>query len=164
MKRYLFTVICLAIFAISTTNVSAQGKGDMAVGAGLAYGTGDSFSNIGLGAKFQWNPIEKLRIEPSFTYYFKKDYISMWDLSANAHYLFPVAEKFTLYPLAGVGILNAKVSVAGVSASDSEFGFNLGGGADFKLSDKLFLNAELKYKIGDAWNRFIISAGIGYKF
>jgi opacity protein-like surface antigen len=86
-----------------------------------------------------------------------------------------VGEKLTVYPLAGVGILGSKVnvptidlgewgSVGGGSASANEFGFNLGVGIDFKLSEKLFLNAEVKYKIGDVWNRLFLSAGVGYRF
>jgi opacity protein-like surface antigen len=52
----------------------------------------------------------------------------------------------------------------GGSASTSEFGFNLGGGIDLKLTNKLILNAELKYKLGSTWNRLLLSAGLAYKF
>jgi outer membrane protein X len=55
-------------------------------------------------------------------------------------------------------------SYGGGSASDSEIGFNLGGGIDYKLTDKLILNAELKYKLGNNWNRLLLSAGLAYKF
>ena len=82
----------------------------------------------------------------------------MWDLSANVHYLFPITDEITIYPLAGVGILGAG------GGSDHEFGLNLGGGIDYKLTSKLFLNGELKYKFGDNWDRLLISAGIGYRF
>ncbi len=173
MKANLLKLICVAFFTITATTVMAQQKGEMAAGINLAYGTGDSYSNFGIGAKFQWNVIDKLRLEPSFTYFLKKDYVSMWDLGVNVHYLFPISDKLVLYPLAGVGVLGSKYSATadlgewgtyGGSSSDSEFGFNLGAGADLKLTDKLFLNVELKYKIGDVWNRFIASAGIGYKF
>jgi outer membrane protein X len=95
----------------------------------------------------------------------------MWDVSVNAHYLFPIADKLTVYPLAGLGILRTTVSVpdygfgiGGGSASDSEFGFNLGGGLDYKLTETLTGNVELKYKIHDHWNRLLLSVGIAYKF
>ena len=66
-----------------------------------------------------------------------------------------VADAITLYPVAGAGIWGIKVSVpemdlgeygnyGGGSASNSEFGFNIGAGADFNLSEKFVLNAELK--------------------
>ena len=50
------------------------------------------------------------------------------------------------------------------SASNSEFGFNIGAGADFNLSEKFVINAELKYKVGGDWSRLLISAGVAYKF
>ena len=93
----------------------------------------------------------------------------MWDLSVNAHWLFPVAPQITVYPLAGLGILGSSYSIdlgpfGDYGGSDSEVGFNLGGGVDFNLTDKLFLNAELKYKIGNTWDRLLLSAGVGYRF
>jgi outer membrane protein X len=96
----------------------------------------------------------------------------MWDLSLNAHYLFPVADAISIYPLAGLGVLGAKSSVnvgvggqsANASDSTSDLGVNLGGGIDYKLKDNLILNAELKYKINGDWTRFIISVGLAYIF
>lgn len=160
----LLFVAAMCVAVTSTTQVQAQEKGDMAVGAQFALGTGDSFTNVGLGAKFQWNVIDRLRLEPSFNFFFKKDFVSMWDLNANVHYQFPVAAKVDLYPLAGLSVLGAKASVLGFSTTDTEIGLNLGGGVDFDLSDKLVLNVEAKYKIGGEWSRFILSAGVAYKF
>jgi outer membrane protein X len=166
----------LAVVSIAlVVNVSAQEKGDMAAGASVFLGSGDSFSNYGLGAKFRYNVTSPIRLEGSFAYFFEKDMISMWDLSVNVHYLFSVADKLTVYPLAGLGILGASVDVpeidlgewgsaGGGSASDSEFGFNLGGGLDYQFTDKIGGNVELRYKIGDEWNRLLISAGVTYKF
>jgi outer membrane protein X len=167
-------IVAIAVLSMSVA-VNAQEKGDMAVGGNLVLGSGDSFTNYGIGAKFQYNVMNPLRLEGSFTYFLKKDYVTMWDLSVNAHWLFAVADKITVYPLAGLGMLGTKVSVpsidlgewgnyGGGSASDSEIGFNLGGGIDCKLTDKLILNAELKYKIGSNWNRLLLSAGLAYKF
>ena len=166
----------MAIIAIAVVTMSmaayTQEKGDMAVGGNLVFGSGDSYSNIGIGAKFQYNVTDPIRLEGSFTYFPKKDLMSMWDLSVNAHYLFPVSEQITVYPLAGLGILGYSVSTPTIDlgpfgsfgVSDSELGFNLGGGIDFKLTDKLFLNAELKYRIGSDWDRLLLSVGVGYRF
>ena len=172
LKRMAIVVIAVLTMSVA---VNAQEKGDMAVGGSLVLGSGDSYSNVGIGAKFQYNVMTPLRLEGAFTYFLKKDNVSMWDLSVNAHWLFPVTPQITVYPLAGLGILGSKVSVpsidlgpigsfGGGSASESEVGFNLGGGIDFNLTDKLFLNAELKYKIGNTWDRLLLSAGVGYRF
>ena len=94
--------------------------------------------------------------------------LSFWNLDVNGHYLFPVNDQITVYPLAGLGIQGwkSKIDIMGYKGSEtgSDVCLNLGGGIDFKLTDVLFLNGELKYKIAGDWNRFIISAGITYKF
>ena len=161
-----------AIIAIAVTMsvaANAQTKGDMAAGGNLVLGTGDSFSNVGIGAKFQYNVTDPIRLEGSFTFFLKKDFISQWDFSVNGHYLFPVADQITVYPLVGLGIFGTKVSVdlgpfGNMSTSASDLCVNLGGGIDFKLTDQLILNAELKYKIVNNWNRLMLSAGVAYKF
>ncbi|MDR1563075.1 MAG: porin family protein [Dysgonamonadaceae bacterium] len=161
------------IFAIATVTMSttavAQEKGDMAAGGNLTLGSGDSYTNVGIGAKFRYNVTAPLRLEGSFTYFLKKDYLNMWDLSVNGHWLFPAGDRLTLYPLAGLGILGWKYSYDfgwGVdgSASDSDIAFDLGGGVDFTLTGNISLNAELKYKIADHWDRLLLSAGVTYKF
>ena len=175
LKRVVTLVI--VVFTMSLV-VSAQEKGDMAVGANVVFGSGKGFSNTGIGAKFQYNVTNPIRLEGAFTYFFKKDFTSMWDFSVNANYLFPLGEKITIYPLVGVCVLGASldtgatefneggisVKVDGVSASSTNFGVNLGGGIDFNLTDKLFLNAEAKYKIVRDWDRFLVSVGVGYRF
>jgi outer membrane protein X len=167
-------IVAIALVTMSVA-ANAQEKGDMAAGGNLVLGSGDSFTNYGIGAKFQYNVMNPLRLEGSFTYFLKKDYVTMWDLSVNGHWLFPIADKITVYPLAGLGILGSRASVpvinlggfgsyGGGSASNSDLALNLGGGADFKLTEKLFFNAELKYKFSDNWDRLLLSAGIAYRF
>ena len=154
----------VTIAASMSVAAVAQSKGDMAAGGNLVLGTGDSYTNFGIGAKFQYNVTDPIRLEGSFTYFLKKDYVSFWDISVNGHYLFPVADQITVYPLAGLGIFGTKVDIGIFSASTSDVCVNLGGGIDFKLTDQLFLNAELKYKIVNNWNRLMLSAGVAYKF
>jgi outer membrane protein X len=164
--------IMLVVATAFAINVSAQEKGDMAAGANFVLGSGDSFTNYGIGAKFQYNIMDPLRLEGAFTYFLKKDYITMWDLGVNAHWLFSVSDILNVYPLAGVGLLNygydldLGLGAYGIddSASTTDFAFSLGGGIDFKLTEKLMLNAELKYKLSGEWSRLLISAGITYLF
>ena len=165
MKRTFLRSMAIAVIAVLTMSMPAQAqqKGDMAAGGNLVIGTGDSYTNIGIGAKFQYNVTDPIRLEGSFTYFLEKDHVSMWDLSVNGHYLFPVADQITVYPLAGLCILGVKVSGWGGSASDSDIAFNLGGGIDYKLTDKLTLNAEAKYKICNGWDRALLSVGVAFK-
>ena len=168
MKKLLLKKMVIVAITLLTINVAAnaQEKGDMAVGGNLTLGTGNSLTNFGIGAKFQYNVTNPLRLEGSFTYFLKKDLISMWDLSANGHWLIPLTDNIVVYPLAGLSILGVAVDlgILGGSASDNTFGVNLGGGIEFKLTDKLVLNAEPKYRIGNHWSRFFISAGLAYRF
>ena len=182
MKKLLLkklAILAIAILAMSLPTV-AQQKGDMAAGAQLAIGMGDEITNFGIGAKFQYNVTDPIRLEGSFTFFMPKKYkehsseikVSFWDLNLNAHYLFPIANQITVYPLAGLGIqgwkAKAEASYYGYSVSASTSGsdvaFNLGGGIDYALTDQLVLNGELKYKISGDWNRFIISVGAAYRF
>lgn len=171
------TMVIIAVVAMSMAAV-AQEKGDKAFGANLVMGSGDSYTNFGFGAKFLYNVTDPIRLSAEFDYFLKKDFISMWDVSVYGHYLFPVAEKFTLYPSVGLGLINTKASFNDVlgglgdalgvdmpdtSASSNDFAFSLGAGADYEITDNLLLNGELRYKIMDG-SRLNIAVGIAYKF
>lgn len=162
-KRIIQTLMVAILVVFASSPALAQEKGEMAVGGGLSVATGEDYTNFGIGAKFQWNPINNLRLEPSFNYFFKKDYHTIWDLSANVHYLFPVADKVTLYPLAGLGIQNVGLDFAGFSDSETDVAFNIGAGVDIKLAENWMGNFEFKYKITDV-NRAVFSLGVAYKF
>lgn len=160
MKRMAMVVV----MALSTAFLFAQEKGEMGAGVNLSYGTKSGFSNFGIGAKFQYNILDKLRIEPSANYFLKKDYVSMWDINANVHYLFGLGEKFNLYPLAGLAFVGWKAGDGEYSVSDTKFGFNIGAGGEYLLTEKLALNLEIKYQIVSDLDRPIFSLGLAYKF
>jgi outer membrane protein X len=179
MKNIFKTAIVVIALTMVALSANAQQKGDMAAGANIVLGTGDDLTNFGIGAKFQYNVLDPLRLEGSFTYFLPKEYglgttkLNMWDISVNAHWIFPVAEKINLYPLAGLGIFGTKAKVDidlgglgkyGGSASDTDFGLNIGGGVDFKISQTVLLNVEAKYRISGEWSRLIASAGVAFMF
>jgi outer membrane protein X len=161
----------MAIAIIATTmclTTHAQKKGDLAAGLNLVLGIGSnsgvSYTNIGVGAKFLYNVIDPIRLEGSFTYFLEKDFVSMWDFSMNGHFLLPLTDQITVYPLAGLGIFGTKVDFGLGAITDSNICVNLGAGIDYKLSDQFFFNAEMKFKFVNNWNRQLLSAGITYKF
>ena len=165
MKTLKVLSLSLLVLALSIGSAQAQFKGDKAVGANLAFGMGDNYSNIGLGIKALYNITDPIRLEGAFTYFLKKDYVSMMDFSVYGHYLFPVTDKFIVYPLAGLGYYNSIVDLGGLgNTTYGDFALTLGGGIDYKLSSNLVLQADLKYKIVDYSNRFIISAGVAFQF
>jgi len=187
MKVNVLRLFAIMVALVIGAGAYAQEAGEMAVGGNLGVATGDGVTNFGIGAKFQYNVTKQIRGEGSFTYYLGD--FNYWDLSANAHYLIgiPNVPRLNVYPLAGLS-LNGYSGSSGVEVefgvynpytgeweyesdgfggggSGTTFGINLGGGAEYKLTDKISVGGELKYRIGfDDWNRFMISAGVTYRF
>lgn len=156
MKKFIaFTLVAL----LAVASAWAQ-KGQMAVGGNLLYGT--EINSVGLGAKFRYGILDNLRAEASFNYYFKNKGYHMWDLNANAHYLFPIANKFSAYPLAGFTIVNKTYS--DFDDSITRFGLNLGGGVEYDVRPNISLNAEIKYSIVSSIDQAVFSLGAVYKF
>ncbi len=169
--------MCIALTGLCAT---AQEKGDMAVGVNLGAApcleSGVSVTNFQIGAKFQYNISNPFRVEAAFDYGFKNKGIDMFDLAANVHYLIGLGEKFKLYPIVGVGFAHAKASASidfeyddedynyEVSASVNKFMFNAGLGAEYPVSDKLSIGAEIKYQYIQDFSRLPISVGVTYKF
>lgn len=93
---------------------SAQAK-TAAVGLNLNYGT--EIESLGLGVKGSYCFTDHIRGEASFNYFFPKNHFTMWEINANAHYLFNIGDKFKVYPLVGLtyvhGHWNNKYSVGG---------------------------------------------------
>ena len=147
-------------------SASAQ-AGDKALGAQFVFGS--QTNNIGFGVKGQYYVTDHLRGEASFDYFFKNKGLTMWDINANAHYLINVADKFNVYPLAGIGYTNWSYkyeipNVAVSEGSDGRIAVNLGGGAEYELTKDLSVNAELKYQIISNYNQLLLGVGVAYKF
>ncbi len=184
MKK-LFLTLCVAFIGVSAF---AQ-KGETAVGINLMYGT--EISNLGIGAKAQYNFTDAIRGEASFNYFLEKDAMKMWDININAHYLFPVANKLKLYPLVGVTYTNWNLGSSilsdienelkdmyddwGIPSDDAEdfdsgsnskgkFGANLGAGVQYDLSDKFAIGLEVKYQLVSDFNQVVFGIGGTYKF
>ena len=162
MKKLLL-LVCAAVMSLSA---SAQ-AGDKALGAQLVFGS--KTNNIGLGVKGQYYFTDQIRGEASFDYFLKNQGVSMWDINANVHYLFDVADKFKVYPVAGLGYTNwsYKYEFPGlpvVEGSDGRLAVNLGGGAEYELTKDLSVNAELKYQIISNYNQLVLGVGVACKF
>jgi len=169
-KVFLLTVLACVIVLTSYGQ-----KGDKSIGISLGYGT--EIKSIGVGAKFNYNITDPIQLSPSFNYFLKKDGVSMWELNADVHYLFPVADNLNVYPLAGLALLGTKTDAGDLydefeelgyevesdSSSSTNIGLNLGGGVSYKLTDNISIGAELKYTLSD-FNQLGLSANVTYKF
>lgn len=172
MKKMLM-VACMMFIA---TAMFAQ-QGTTSLGIQGSYSLHKDYKNLGLGVKGQYEFVNNVRAELAFNYYFKKDYTTMWDLAATVHYLIP-AGPLTIYPLAGIALVNAKVKTGdinykdenisihmdGIDESSTKVGANLGAGLEVPVAEHFKLNAEFRYQIVSNFNRPIISIGAAYVF
>lgn len=167
MKK-LFMVAIILMVGVSAAMAQKDVK---AVGVNLNYGS--EISNLGIGAKFQYGITDAIRVEPSFNYYLEKNGANLWDVNANFHYLFDVAESIKVYPLAGLGYANVEVNnevldqygnKVGGSSSSGEIVVNLGAGAEYQLNEQWSVGAELKYQIINNFNQVVFAIGATYKF
>ena len=167
-RENLLRKVCFALLAASilyTANVSAQQKGDFAVGGHF------SLLGMGVGPKLQYNVANKIRLEGAFTYYLlvseSRTFVdseaslnSWWDITANAHFLIPAGKAVVLYPVVGLGM--NKIVAKQVGYADESLTLpviNLGFGTEFKLGENIALNFELKIRV-----MALLTAGITYKF
>ena len=132
-------------------------KGIQAAGVHLAYGT--EIESFGIGVKYQYMITDNIRLEPSMNYFFENKGVDMFDINANAHYLFPMASNIRVYPLAGLTF--ARWDFGKVV---TRLGVNVGGGAEMDITDNLMLNFELKYQVVSDLDQAVFNVGIAYMF
>lgn len=161
MKK-LFLAMLIAFVSIGAF---AQ-ENKVSVGAQLSYGS--DHERVGLGIKGQYGLIDNIRLEAAFNYFFKQDNISLYDLNVNVHYVIPITEQFSVYPLAGLTYMKASASVKEeglkLSVSDSRLGVNLGVGAQYQINSNWAIVAELKYQIIKDMSQLVPSIGVVYTF
>lgn len=98
----------------------------------------------------------------------------MFDVAVNAHYLFNVAPKINVYPLAGLGFdaCRYETLVGDVyngwdidKKTDAAFKFDFGGGAEYEITDNIAAGLELRYEvISGGFSQFVVGLGAKYKF
>ena len=160
MKKFLM----IAVMMLASTSMFAE-KGDLWAGVSANYALHSDYKNFGVGARLQWEFIDNFRAEPFFNYYFKKDYVSMWEAGLNAQYLINLGQDgFNLYPVVGVGVLGAKLSYSSISSSDEKFAANFGLGIEYPFSENFKIFAEGKYRTVKDYNCPVIAAGLAVKF
>lgn len=157
MKK-IITIGCLLVSVFFVNNNAVA----QSVGAGLAYGS--EIEAIGIQVNGVYGFTDEIRGAANFTLFFPDqpsdgDY-SFWTLNADVHYLFMAEEATNVYGLGGLNFASQEISSGGFSASDSEIGLNLGGGAEFGMGfGSLF--AEVKYVISD-FDQLVLNAGVRF--
>lgn len=137
---------------------------DVRLGGGISYGTVIKNAGINLRSDIRLN--EQWAITPHFNWFFnkKKNLTTLkWKaINIDAHYTFDMDDSWTLYPLFGINIATVTEKVADFTFSNTDIGFNLGFGSEYKLDSRLSGIGEIKYVISDA-DQAEITIGILYQ-
>lgn len=156
MKKLLL-IIAFAIFSVS----SYAQIGDKQALVKAGYQT--KSKRFGIGAEGRYFLTENIRLAPDVIFFFPKNHTTGLDINVNLHYVFPLQDGLSIYPLAGVNMANNRFSYNGFSNSATDFGFNIGGGLDYNLSETNFVNAQFQYTFSDR-DCALFTIGYGFKF
>ena len=146
---------------------SAQQKGDMAVGLNLGVApcleSGVSLTNFGIGAKFQYNVTDPIRLEANVDYWVKSKGMDVFDITANVHYIFKIGQKFTIYPLAGIGY--AHIGGAFSTSAFDDLKDVMHDVGDYVGDDSLYDDFEDSLnKASGGVNKFLFNIGAGVEY
>lgn len=101
--------------------------------------------------------------QATFDYYFMEENMTFWQLSLNALLSFGPGIVFTPYVGAGLGIARTSIDMGILSASDTDTGVNLIGGARFGMGPlRPFVQAQVTM-LGDV-ELVTIAGGLLFKF
>lgn len=167
MKKILFALL----LAIVSVGAYAQ-QGSVSGHAKLGYQS--DYKRFGVGVEGRYEIIDNVRLAPDAVIFFPKNKTWGLDINLNAQYTFTnIVDKLTLYPLAGVNISNNRTSsdtfyigkekYKTKSRGFTEFGFNVGAGADYDITPGTYVNFEMKYTFAD-WDYGQFMFGYGLRF
>lgn len=147
MKKIIFTFLIAISFGFS-------GFSQTQFGGGISFvaGDGPGGAAIGVGLKTAFDITDKLRLGPSFNYYFESG--TSYAVDADLQYkLATIGDNTLIYPFTGLNFAN-------LSGLGVEVGVNLGIHANFPVTDVLNVYIEPKYVVLSDADGFVIAAGI----
>ncbi len=159
----------LTLTVLLTANLFSQSfdVANLRAGGGLVYAS--EISNIGLTFNGTYEITEQWEASIAFTHIFEKDYLKWNVLDLDGHYVFyQHDEKLNVYGLAGLSLnfWKAAISIGGITFPEqtgSNVGFNLGMGANYKLTNNLNLAPEMRFTLMDG-SYFRIGVALQYMF
>lgn len=167
MKKRISVLFATILLSLFTQFAVAQEEGDIAVGAGIAYGF--DVEEIGIQVNGYYTLNENMRVGADFIYWLTDDDpvdLTAWELNGNFHYLFYNENSLVLYGLGSLGYHYVETSNSflgeTISESDSEIGLGVGAGLEYNLeSVKLYAEPRL-FLTG--LDQFAFSAGLRIPF
>jgi len=161
--------LCLVAITLFYQNTNAQ----VTIGGGLAYGS--KISTAGVHVTGQLFITENIAVTPAFTYYFPStvgfifSYKRKWyEGSVDVNY-YPNIEilkgKLKTYGLAGANYsVISFPTFIDQDKTDSEFGINIGAGAEYDFGKSITPFLQLKHTIGlNTLSQTQIAAGVRFE-
>lgn len=158
-------LMMIAAMVLMSTGAFAQEAGQLAVGVTFSDYLG-SDSRILIGAKGQYSITDNFRAEVDVKFAPKSHHQTWVNPTLNLQYLFPIFDKFYVYPLAGVGLM----SVASDSFdTQSMVCFKGGAGCEYFITDQIKGIFETYYQFAKKdgikySDRPLVSIGAAYIF
>ena len=150
--------IVLVLFATLVLHVAAGDR--MAVGATYNFAWGHNQSGFGL--KFDCNLIHQIRLEPELIYSSEHDDITTLHLNVNLHYLVPLIDRLTLFPIAGLSY--SRWGYQTPADDGSRWGANVGAGLEIDLGRQWVVVAEHRYQLVRRETQGLSGIGLKYRF
>ncbi len=181
IMKTLQKLVVLTLLIMFSVVAQAQEKGKGRVFAGLAMGTKSAVDanggeKLGLGLTFggDYFILDNLSAGLNYTFFFKSSYgdatngvsLQASALNIDGHYYFVASSPLYVYGLFGfsIGYAKAEYNIGLINLNgtvkDNKFGINLGAGLDYYLSDKFFLNGQIKYN--SPHEQMVFNVGFGY--
>lgn len=161
-------IVMLFIMAFVAISISAQNEqGRSSVGLNLGYGFDTENPIIGL--DYRYSMTNAFRINPGVSHYIKKDGLSAWAIDLNLHYLVPLSETVSFYPIVGANLSFwdqkwEKEPRVDASETATRFGANIGLGLEYYATSNVTVGLEVKYLIISKVDQAVLSARVGYSF
>jgi opacity protein-like surface antigen len=192
MKRFInLTIVLLAIFVFSYNAQAEVKEQGVFLGGGVDYAwenfdTND-LDNLGLNVNVDdswgfnlfvgYRLMRYLALEGDYNWYddFKVDVngikfdVGIWTLMLDLKAMYPVYnDRLVPYVRLGGGYMSADTDMSGTNFDEDDFAWNLGGGADYFVTDKVSLGLDGKYVWGtgdlDDLEYFVGTARVAYHF
>lgn len=165
IRKQLLLILCMFLFGFGQI-FSQDQSGRFSLGANISYGSKQDL--IGFGARAQYGFTEHIRGVGEYKYYLDRRDWSEWQINWDVHYVIPVSDSFSLYPIGGIRYSRWTVDTGRGSSLDgarwkksfSRVGLNLGAGGQVQLTDNLYLQLEPKWEISKKFSQFTGTVGL----
>jgi len=169
MKKLMLIVVTMALLAPAGFAAGGKEKAEMQVFGDLGLAVSD-FEGLFFDAGFQYGFTPKLFGEARFEKYFSPAGggvdSSAWGLNLNGVYKHGLSDKLAAFAKAGVCLISTSVTFMGFKGSNSDLGFNLGGGVEYALNEKMGVRGgatlKLSFAEGETGTFFKLYGGFYY--